>query len=368
MDTKELEKAVTDAIGEFKGHAVKVDERFKILDEFKSRMDAFETRLGRPPMNNQMQPEVSLERKAFLEYLRTGSISPEARKDLLVSKDPTGGHLAPPEYRNEIIKGIVDFSPVRPLANVINTSAHSVMIPRKVSALSASWVGEVAARAETTGDLWGMVDLAAHELSAYVDVSQQNIEDSAFNLEQLVMQEFSEQFGVAEAVAFIAGTGVGQPEGLINAPGLTGGITTASATAITADEVIDLYYALAEPYAKNAYWLANRSTIQYIRKLKDSGTPGQYLWQPGLTGSQPGVILGRPVVECKDMESIAATKKVLAFGDFKRAYTIVDRVQMNVLRDPYTQATNALVRFIARKRVGGMVVLPEAMKLLTMKA
>ncbi len=164
---------------------------------------------------------------------------------------------------------------------------------------------------------------------------------------------------MAEGAAFVTGDAVGKPEGLlVNAD--VAETNSGDGGAITADGLIDLFHAVKTAYARNGTWLMNRQTLGEVRKLKDS--QGQYLWQPGLQAGVPGAILGAPFVEAPDVPDIAANATPVVFGDFRRGYLIVDRVQMSVLRDPFTQATSGNVRFIARRRVGGQVVLAEAIR------
>lgn len=139
-----------------------------------------------------------------------------------------------------------------------------------------------------------------------------------------------------------------------------------AATAVTADGLLTLKHAIKTAYSRNANFLLNRTTLGSVRKLKDS--TGQYLWMPGIAQGKPNSIDGDPYVEMADMPSEAAGAKAVAYGDFRRAYTWADRISMELLRDPYTQATLGNIRFQLRKRVGGKVVLPEAIRTLTCAA
>ena len=286
-------------------------------------------------------------------------------KALNVTTDTAGGYLAPKEFVQEIIKGETAISPVRSLARVRQTSNKSVQIPTRTGQFAAAWVLEQGTKAETAGLAYGIAEIATHEFYALVDISNQMIEDSEFNMEQEIAGESAEQFGVAEGKAFISGTGTGQPTGLLVATGVPNTDTGVAAT-VSADSLLTVKHALKTAYARNASYLMNRTTLGSIRKLKD--TQNQYLWAPGLASGKPNTIDGDPYVEMSDMPIEAAAAKPVIYGDFRRAYVWVDRISMEMLRDPYTQATTGNVRFVMRKRVGGNVVLAEAIRTLTCKA
>jgi len=293
----------------------------------------------------------------------------ELQSSMVVSDDTEGGFLAPEEDANEIIKGVVEFSPMRLICRVRRTSRISVRAPKRTQLTGAVWAGEADARAETQGLKFGKEELSTMELHAMQDVSRQDLEDSAFDFEQELYGDWGEQFGVTEGAAFVSGNGVnGKPEGFLTAAdtGYLGsaGIETITSVAndvLSADDFIEVAYALKEAYARNGTWVLRRSSVRDARKLKD--TTNQYLWQPGLAGLAPATILDRPYVEAIDMPAVANGALSVAFGDWQRGYWIVDRIQIETLRDPYTQGPG-FVRFWARKRVGGQVVLPEAIKLL----
>jgi HK97 family phage major capsid protein len=194
-------------------------------------------------------------------------------------------------------------------------------------------------------------------------VSEELLNDSAFNLEQYISGEFTRRIGSAEENAFIGGNGTGKPTGLLQTAEL--GITSASAAAITADELIDLYHSLKSPYRKNAAFITNDATIKAIRKLKD--TTGQYMWQPGLQMGQPDTILNRPVKTSSYMPALAACAKIMAFGDFSY-YWIADRQGRAFQRLNELFAKNGQVGFRATQRVDGKLTLTEAVKVLQMKA
>ena len=331
-------------------------------EKVNDRIDEFETTLKRP--------EVGLESKAVDErlaaydtYLRKGkeALDEFEVKVLTVSNDAGGGHLAPPEYVAEIVKKVTEISPIRSAARIRQTSDRSVQVPTRTGTAAAQWVSETGTRSETTGLTYGMEEIAAHEQYAIYDISEQEVEDSAFNMEAELSDEFSSQFAKAEGTSFVNGTAAGQPEGfMVNAS--VGETNSGHASTLKADGLIDLYSAVKTDYARNGIFMFNRSTLGAIRKLQD--TNGSYVFQAGfsLQVGVPNTILGQPYVEAPDMADVAANAYPVAFGDFRRAYIIVDRIQLAILRDPFTQATSGTIRYVARRRVGGQVVLAEAIR------
>ncbi|HEY1750385.1 MAG TPA: phage major capsid protein, partial [Caulobacteraceae bacterium] len=212
---------------------------------------------------------------------------------------------------------------------------------------------------------YGMVEMNAPEMTAIVDISLQNLEDSGFDLAAEVQGEGELQFAVAEGLEVVSGTGVDQCEGiLVNADIATdtsSGIGGGSATDLTTgDAVLQLSYNLKAGYAKNGTWVMNRKTLGKIRMLKDG--LGQYIWQPGLQFGLPNAIDGAPYADMPDMPDVAAGAFPIAFGDFMRGYSLLDRIAMTLLRDPFTQAGNGAIRFWMRRRIGGRVTLAEAIR------
>jgi HK97 family phage major capsid protein len=347
------------------------------LHKMNGRMDQLETairRANRTPASPAETRDYGPEVKAYFDYLRHGTrdepnpganaLSREEMKALTVGTDPTAGYLAPVEYAREIIKGEIEFSPLRTIARVRPTSRRALQIPKRTGTFGAVWTAESGTRSETTGLSYGLEEFPTHEMYALVDVSEQMMEDSEFNLEEELQLEFSEQFAVTEGAALVNGDGAGKPEGLLQhadvaetVSGSAGSIADASGQA---DGLIDLYHGLKTAYAVNGTWLLNRATLSEVRKLKDG--QNNYIWQPGLASGVPNTILGQPYVEVPDMPDVAANAFPIAFGDMRRGYVIVDRINLSVLRDPFTQATSGNVRFIARRRVGGQVVLAEAIR------
>lgn len=332
------------------------------------RLETAETALARPNIitTKSADEEVSLERKAFGSFLRTGPermVTDEA-KALVVSDDTRGGYLAPAEFSTEILKGLVEYSPVRQAARVGSTSAESIILPKRTGTPTAQWVGETEERKETQST-YGQLEIPIHEMAAYVDVSTKLLEDAAVNVEAEVASDLAEEFGRLEGVALVNGNGVKKPVGILAAAGIPE-INSGSAGTILADSLVNLVYGLPAFYRANGAFMMNSSTLGYVMKLKDGN--GNFLWQPSFQAGQPATLLGRPVVEAVDMPDIAAGSTPILFGDINRAYRIYDRVAMSILRDPYTQATFGKVRFHARRRVGANLVMAEALRKLKVEA
>ncbi len=352
---------------EIEEHGEALGETEQEIERLNDKLDELETKFERPDLGGPEETEENETKEVFFKALKNGkeNLEPDEKKGLTVSDDTTGGYLAPSEYVREIIKGVTEYSPLRDVARVMQTSNRAVEVPTRDGTFSAQWVSEDESRSETTGLKWGMEEVPTHELEALVKISQQNLEDSVFDLEAELSQEFTEQFGVAEGKAFITGDAVGKPEGLTNSDAKTvqpGNSTSGDLD--DADDLIDTFYSLKSPYTDNATWIFNRKTLKKIRKLKDTGSgSNQYVWQPGLAGGQPATIMGQPYLQCKDMEDPGSSGNLaVGIGDFGRGYLIVDKLQMSVMRDPYS--SKPFVEFEARKRVGGQVVLPEAIYLM----
>tara|TARA_R100000655_G_scaffold77938_1_gene117281 strand:- start:14612 stop:15832 length:1221 start_codon:yes stop_codon:yes gene_type:complete len=329
-------------------------------ENLKEQVSTLETMLKRPNSGIEAK-QLDETLNAFDAYCRKGfdALNDAEKKALTVSNDTTGGYLAPPEYIRELLKTVTEISPIRSIARVRSTGQRSIQIPKRTSQFSASWVAESGTRSETTGYNVGLEEIPAHEHYALVDISEQDLEDSVFDLEAEMQTEFAEQFAKAEGTAFVTGNAVGKPEGFMTNSSV-GEVNSGGASALTGDGLIALVHGIKSDYGRNGTFVFNRSTLSAIRKLKD--TAGQYVFQAGmmLSSGVPNSILGYPYIEATDMPDIAGNAYPVAFGDFNRAYMIVDRVAMAVLRDPFTQATSGNVRYIARRRVGGQVVQAEA--------
>jgi HK97 family phage major capsid protein len=285
-------------------------------------------------------------------------------KALNVGTDTAGGYLAPIEYVREIIKGVTDISPARSIVRVRNTAMKSVQIPKRTGQFAARRVSEQGTKTETTGLTYGLEEINAPEMYAQIDISNQMLEDTAFDMEAEIRLEASEQFAVKEGAEFVSGAAKDECEGILTNTSV--GYTPSGSAAVIADSngvadgLLTLKHAIKSAYARNAKWIMNRTVIGAVRKLKTSDK--QYIWMPGIQNGAPATIDGDPYVEFPDMPNEGAGLHPIAYGDFYRAYAFVDRIAMEMLRDPYTQATSGNIRFIFRRRLGGQVVLPEAIR------
>jgi HK97 family phage major capsid protein len=315
------------------------------------RLDQIEAKLNRGTGDDKGKDEPSAERKAFASYLHRGDgISDEDKKALTLSSDPQGGYLAPPELSSEVIRDLVEFSPIRAYASVRGTVAPSTIYPTRGDLTNAIWVGETQDRTESS-ITFGQKELAVKELATFVDISNRLLQDAP-QAETEVRAALAEDFGKKEATAFVWGQGPLQPEGFMHNADIAYTPSGLAGT-LTADALITLMYALPATYRNQGVWAMNGTTLGQIRRFKDS--QNNYIWQPSYQAGQPETILGRPVVEMVDMPDVAANAFPIIYGDFS-AYRILDRIGLDVLVDPYTRRVAGLTRIHATRRVGGGVL------------
>ena len=350
--------------------------------ERQERMDAFEREMAAPtakPITERPEPtkaEAKVEEKtgrasdsyknAFWAQARSrNGMTYEVRNALQEGTDSEGGYLVPDEFEHTLIQALNESNIIRSRARVITTSNGLHKIPVVASHGSAAWMEEEDAYTESD-EAFTQVNLDAHKVGTLIKVSEELLQDSAFDLEAYMSEEFTRRIGDKEEDAYLNGDGSHKPTGILNGTGgAQVGVTTASSTAITADEVIDLFYSLKAPYRKNAIWILNDATVKAIRKLKNGA--GDYLWQPALKDGDVPTILGRPYFTSQFAPTIEAGAKVMAFGDFSY-YWIGDRQGISFKRLNELYAGNGQVGFLASKRLDGKLVLPEAIKVLQMKA
>jgi len=300
-------------------------------------------------------------KKAFWNAMRSKVPHSEVLNALSIGTDSEGGYLVPDEFERILVAALQDENIIRSLAHVITSSSGDKKIPVVASNGAASWVDEGAA-IPLSDDAFGQVNLSAHKLATMLKISEELLNDSAFNMEQYTAKEFGRRLGRAEEEAFISGNGTGRPTGFLTSAQV--GVTTTSSTAITLDEMIDLYHSLREPYRRNAIFIMNDMTIKAIRKLKD--TTGVYLWQPSVIVGAPDTILGRPIKTSTFMPLLESGNKSIVFGDFSY-YWIADRQGRTFRRLNELYAANGQVGFLATQRVDGKLILPEALKVMQMK-
>lgn len=337
------------------------------------RRDAHEAELSRPvsrPLTaapEKPQPVSGKAGRASDEYAedfhRHLRGRPLLHNVLSTTPDENGGYLVPVEYEEKLVTALEAENVIRRLAKVV-TTRHDRKIPVAVGHSTAQWTAENEAYTESN-PTFGQRQIDAYKLTDLCRVSVELLQDAEFDIEDYLRGEFARAFGIAEEEAFCIGTGSGQPTGIFTNHGGAVGVTSGSANAITADEVISLVYALKSPYRRNAKFLMNDSTVALLRKLKDGN--GAYLWQPSIQAGQPDKLLGYDLYTSPYVPTIGAGALTIAFGDFKN-YWVADRMGKTVQRLNEVYATNGQIGYVATERVDGKVILPEAIQLLQQHA
>jgi len=363
-DVATYEKMETDVVS--LGKEIDRLERQSAIDAELSRATALPiTNTPAKAMEEKTGRASSEYRRAFWNAMRTQKPKYEVLDALQIGTDSEGGYLVPDEFEKQLIQGLEEQNLFRTLASVVNTGSGDRKIPVVATKGTAAWIEEEAAFPESD-DSFAQVTIGAHKLATMLKVSEELLNDSVFNVESYIASEFARRIGAKEEEAFFTGDGVGKPVGVLaETGGAQLGVTAASATALTADEIMDLFYALKSPYRKKAVFLMNDLTVKALRKLKDAS--GQYLWQPSLTAGTPDTLLNRPVYTSGYVPIIAAGNRTVAFGDFSY-YWVADRQGRSFKRLNELFAATGQVGFIASQRVDGKLILPEAIKVLQQKA
>lgn len=286
-----------------------------------------------------------------------------AGNSLKEGSDPDGGYLVPDEFEHTLVEALEEQNIFRKFAHVIQTASGERKIPLVATKGEASWIEEEAIIPESS-DTFGQLSLEAFKLGTLLKISDELLSDSVFNLEAYIAKEFARRIGKKEEEAFFVGDGVKKPTGIFDSVGGGKvGVTTSSATAVTFDDIIDLYHSLEQSYRNSAVFLTNDSTIRTLRKLKSDD--GQYLWQPAVKDGAPDTLLGKPVYTSQFVPVIAEGAYVMAFGDFSY-YWIGDRQSRTFKRLDQLFAVTGQVGFLATERVDGKLILPEAVRVLKM--
>ncbi len=344
------------------------------------RREAVDAELSKPvatpitgkPMNSNGNPsKVKVGRAAdeyhenFWNVMRSKAPMPQVVNALQVGDDAEGGYLVPDEYEKHLVQALEEENVFRRLAHTIQTDSGERKIPVVASKGTANWIDEEGPYIESD-DTFSQITIGAHKLGTTIKVSEELLRDSVFDLENYISTEFARRIGAREEESFFIGDGNGKPLGILaDSGGAEVGVTAASATAITADELMDLFHSLKAPYRNKAVWVMNDATIKAVRKLKDLNN--QYLWQNSLTADAPHTLLGRPVYTSQYMPVPAAGAKAIAFGDFKY-YWIADRQGRSFKRLNELYAQTGQIGFVGSQRVDGKLILPEAIQLLQMKS
>jgi HK97 family phage major capsid protein len=362
---------------EFSSFQDDVKSTLKHQEERLTMLNAKTMAYGRPALSAGAEIEAP-HQKAFNAYLRSGDddglrgLTLEG-KAMSTAVAADGGYLIDPQTADRIRSMLFATSSLRSIANIVQVEASSFDVLVDRSEVGSGWATEVAATTETATPIIERISIKLHELAAMPKASQRLLDDSAFDVEGWLAEKIATRFIRAEAAAFINGDGVDKPKGILlpakvaNASwtwGSIGYVPTGAAADFAAvnpaDCIINLVYALGADYRANASFVMNSKTVGAVRKMKDAD--GRFLWSDGLAANEPARLMGYPVLVCEDMPDIAANAHAIAFGDFRSAYTIAERPDLRILRDPFSAKPNVL--FYANKRVGGDITDFAAIKLL----
>ena len=331
--------------------------------ELKERLDAVEAELSRTGGAGDVKDyHESPEFKAMEAYTKGGEgrVDKEQKALLRTDSDTEGGYLVMGEIDNMITKKIVEVSNIRSIARVRTISSKSLEVPVRNAILSAQYEGEAEQDEESISN-YSNETLTAYRQSVTVPITKDMLMDSSFNMEAEIFGDASEAFAKGEGANFVLGDGVKKPYGFLADPRVVANSRNSGTSGtLDADDVILLTGDLKVGY--NPSYVMNRRTLAFLRTLKS--TTGSFLWQPGMNGPVANTINGYPYILADDMPDIASNSLSIAFGDFLRGYTIVDRTGVNVVRDEYTQKRKAIVEFTINRWNYGQVTLPEAIKLL----
>jgi HK97 family phage major capsid protein len=373
----ELKTAMTGFVRELKSFQTDVKLALQHQEERLTMLNQKTMTYGRPALSASAEVEVP-HKKAFNAYLRSGDddglrglVLEGKALNTAVAAD--GGYLIDPQTADTIRSLLVSTSSIRAIANVVNVEASSFDVLVDRSEVGSGWATEIAAQAETSTPTIDRISIRLHELSAMPKASQRLLDDSAFDVEGWLAGKIATRFIRAESAAFISGDGVDKPRGILLPPKVTNaswawgslgyvpsGAASDFAATNAADCIVNLVYALGANYRANATFVMNSKTAGAVRKMKDAD--GRFMWSDGLAAAEPARLMGYAVLICEDMPDIAAGAFAIAFGDFNSGYTIAERPDLRVLRDPFSAKPHVL--FYANKRVGGDVTDFAAIKLL----
>lgn len=358
-----------------------------LTNETKSKIQSQEERLtmlerkhmtAQRPILSAAADAAAPHQKAFDAYLRIGDddalrgLELEG-KSMNTAVSGEGGYLVDPQTSNTIKGVLYATASIRSIASVVEVEATSYDVIVDHTEVGTGWASEVGSVTETTSPTFDRIAIPLHELSALPKASQRLLDDAAFDIEGWLAGRIADKFARAEAAAFINGDGVDKPTGFLTKSdvdndawswGNLGYVATGEdgdfASVNASDAIVDLVYALGAEYRANATFVMNSKTAGAVRKMKDAD--GRFLWSDGLQAGEPARLMGYPVMIAEDMPDIASGANAIAFGDFANGYTIAERPDLRVLRDPFSAKPNVL--FYATKRVGGDVSDYAAIKLL----
>ncbi|MEM9550013.1 MAG: phage major capsid protein [Pseudomonadota bacterium] len=371
---QEVKQAVTGFVNEFKGFQADIQSKLQQTEERLTMLDRKSQIAARPHLaagHDLNAPHT----QAFGSYLRSGDddglrgLELEG-KSLSTAVNSDGGYLVDPQTAESVKSVLTSTASIRSIASVVNVEATSYDVLVDHTDLGAGWATETASVAETDTPQIDRITIPLHELSALPKASQRLLDDSAFDIEGWLAARIADKFARAEAAAFINGDGIDKPRGILNhtavdndvwAWGNLGYVPTGIDGAIgNGDAIVELVYSLGAQYRANGSFVMNSKTAGIVRKLKDND--GRFLWSDGLAAGEPARLMGYPVLIAEDLPDVATGSFSIAFGDFAAGYTIAERPDLRVLRDPFSAKPHVL--FYATKRVGGDVSDFAAVKLL----
>lgn len=370
----EVKTAMAGFMGEINNFQKDVKLKMQQQEERMSMLDKKSVSRGRPVLSAAADAEAP-HQKAFESYVRCGDDDALRGLDLegkamstTVAAD--GGYLVDPETSATIKSVLKSTASLRQVASVVNVEATSYDVLIDHTDIGSGWASEVAATSETGTPTLERISIPLHELSALPKASQRLLDDSAFDIEGWLAGRIADKFARAEASAFVSGDGIDKPTGFLTqtlvddsawAWGSLGYIPTGVDGDLgSADRIVEVVYALGAQYRANATFVMNSKTAGNVRKLKDAD--GRFLWSDGLAAGEPARLMGYPVLIAEDMPDTDSFGAAIAFGDFEAGYTIAERPDLRILRDPFSAKPNVL--FYATKRVGGDVSDFNAIKLL----
>ncbi len=371
---QDLKSAITDFVSEFKQFSNGVHAKLQQQEDRMTKYDRKSLMASRPALSGAEMIEAP-HQKAFAAYLRSGEDEglrdlPLEGKAMSTAVAADGGYLVDPQTSDTIKSALTATASIRAIASVVTVESTSYDVLIDHTEMGSGWANEAANLSETATPQIDRITIPVNELSAMPKISQRLLDDSAFDIEGWLAGRIADKFARSEASAFVNGDGVDKPKGFLDYPtvdemiwtwGNIGYVVTGTAGAIDdGDPIIELVYALGAEYRANATFVMNSKTAGTVRKLKDAD--GRFLWSDGLSQGEPARLMGYPVLIAEDMPDVAADAMAIAFGDFANGYTIAERPDVRVLRDPFSAKPHVL--FYATKRVGGAVSDFNAIKLL----
>ncbi len=375
---QEVKSAVADFTRDLKEFRADIHTRLQQQEERLTMLDRKSFAPARPALARSVD-EGAPHQKAFDAYVRSGDddalrgIELEGKAMHQIT-GADGGYLVDPQTSETVSSVLKSTVSIRQVANVVHIESSSYDALVDTSDVGAGWADETSPTAETGTPVFERINIPLHELSAMPKASQRLLDDAAFDVESWLAERIADKFARAENAAFLVGDGFGKPVGLLNnatvdndswAWGTLGTVPTGVDGGLgSGDAVIDLVYSLGARYRANATFVMNSKTAGEVRKLKDQD--GRFLWTDGIGAGEPAHLLGYPVLVAEDMPDVAIGSLSIAFGDFGTGFTIVERPELRVLRDPFSAKPNVL--FYASKRVGAGVTDYAAIKLLKFSA